>query len=135
MALRIVLAKPGLDGHDRGVKVVARALRDAGFEVIYLGLRQTPEMVVDAALQEDAQVIGLSIHSGAHMTLIPAVVEQLKEKKAEDIVVFAGGIIPEEDIAELEKLGVAAVFTPGTPLQEIVDFLKQKFPEEAAARA
>lgn len=135
MALRVVLAKPGLDGHDRGVKVVARALRDAGFEVIYLGLRQTPEMVVDAALQEDAQVIGLSIHSGAHMTLIPAVLEQLRQKKAEDVLVFAGGIIPEEDIAELEQQGVAAVFTPGTPLQEIVDFLKQKFPEEVAARA
>src|SRR5215468_3149794 len=112
MGLRIVLAKPGLDGHDRGVKVVARALRDAGFEVIYLGLRQTPEMVVDAALQEDAHVIGLSIHSGAHMTLIPAVIEQLRERNADDILIFAGGIIPEEDVAELRSLGVAAVFTP-----------------------
>jgi len=135
MPLRIVMAKVGLDGHDRGVKVVARALRDAGFEVIYTGLRQTPEMVVDAALQEDAQVIGLSLHSGAHMTLIPAVVEELKKKKAEDIMVFAGGIIPEEDVAELKKIGVAEVFPPGSPLQGIVDFLRERFPEEAAAPA
>jgi methylmalonyl-CoA mutase C-terminal domain/subunit len=135
MAVRIVLAKPGLDGHDRGVKVVARALRDAGFEVIYIGLRQTPEMIVEAALQEDAQVIGLSIHSGAHMTLIPRVLEVLKQKDAEDIMVFAGGIIPEEDIEQLRKLGVAAIFTPGAPLQEIVDFLHERFPEEAPARA
>ncbi|GAC1656565.1 MAG: cobalamin B12-binding domain-containing protein [Candidatus Dormibacteraceae bacterium] len=133
MALRIVLAKVGLDGHDRGVKVVARALRDAGFEVIYTGLRQTPEMVVDAALQEDAQVIGLSLHSGAHMTLFPAVVEVLKTKGAADIMVFGGGIVPEEDIIELKKLGVAAIFTPGTPLQDIVDFLRERFPEETAA--
>ena len=124
MPLRIVMAKVGLDGHDRGVKVVARALRDAGFEVIYTGLRQTPEMVVDAALQEDAQVIGLSLHSGAHMTLIPAVVEELQKKKAEDIMVFAGGIIPEEDITELKKIGVAEIFPPGSPLQDIVDFLR-----------
>jgi methylmalonyl-CoA mutase, C-terminal domain len=133
--LRIVMAKVGLDGHDRGVKVVARALRDAGFEVIYTGLRQTPEMVVDAAIQEDAQVIGLSLHSGAHMTLIPAVVEELKKKGAEDIMVFGGGIIPEEDITELKRLGVAEIFPPGSPLQEIVDFLRAKFPEEAAAPA
>ena len=130
--VRILVAKPGLDGHDRGAKVVARALRDAGFEVIYLGLRQTPEMVVDAALQEDAQVIGLSIHSGAHMTLIPAVVEQLKEKKAEDIVVFAGGIIPEEDIAELSRMGVARIFTPGAPTTEIVAWVREKFGREVA---
>jgi methylmalonyl-CoA mutase, C-terminal domain len=129
------MAKVGLDGHDRGVKVVARALRDAGFEVIYTGLRQTPEMVVDAAIQEDAQVIGLSLHSGAHMTLIPAVVGELKKKGAEDIMVFGGGIIPEEDIAELKRLGVAEIFPPGSPLQEIVDFLRRKFPEEAAAPA
>jgi methylmalonyl-CoA mutase C-terminal domain/subunit len=135
MPLRIVMAKVGLDGHDRGVKVVARALRDAGFEVIYTGLRQTPEMVVDAAIQEDAQVIGLSLHSGAHMTLIPAVVEELKKKGAEDIMVFGGGIIPEEDIIELKRLGVAEIFPPGSPLQEIVDFLREKFPEEAAAPA
>lgn len=133
MTLRIVVAKVGLDGHDRGVKVVARALRDAGFEVIYTGLRQTPEMVVDAALQEDAQVIGLSLHSGAHMTLFPRVVEVLREKGADDIMVFGGGIIPDDDIAELKKLGVAEIFTPGTPLQEIVAFLRQRFPEEAAA--
>ena len=127
--LRIVLAKVGLDGHDRGVKVVARALRDAGFEVIYTGLRQTPAMVVDAALQEDAQVIGLSLHSGAHMTLFPAVVEELKKKKAEDITVFGGGIVPDEDIEALKKIGVAEIFTPGTPLQQIVDWLRERFPE------
>ncbi len=123
------MGKVGLDGHDRGVKVVARALRDAGYEVIYTGLRQTPEMIVDAALQEDAQVIGLSLHSGAHMTLFPAVVEQLKKKNATDIVVFGGGIIPEDDIAELKKQGVAEIFTPGTPLQDIVDWLKNRFAE------
>jgi methylmalonyl-CoA mutase, C-terminal domain len=126
--VRIVLAKVGLDGHDRGVKVVARALRDAGYEVIYTGLRQTPEMVVDAALQEDAQVIGLSLLSGAHMTLIPRTLEVLKEKQAEDIVLFAGGIIPEDDIAKLKEMGVAAIFGPGTPLQAIVDWLQEKFP-------
>jgi methylmalonyl-CoA mutase C-terminal domain/subunit len=131
--LRIVLAKVGLDGHDRGVKVVARALRDAGYEVIYTGLRQTPEMVVEAALQEDAQVIGLSLHSGAHMTLIPAVVEELRRRDATDIVVFGGGIIPDEDIAELKRLGVAELFTPGTPLQTIVDWLRGRFPESAPA--
>ena len=135
MPLRIVMAKVGLDGHDRGVKVVARALRDAGFEVIYTGLRQTPEMVVDAAIQEDAQVIGLSLHSGAHMTLIPAVVDELKKKGAEDIMVFGGGIIPEEDITELKRLGVAEIFPPGSTLQQIVDFLRERFPEEAAAPA
>ena len=135
MPLRIVMAKVGLDGHDRGVKVVARALRDAGFEVIYTGLRQTPEMVVDAAIQEDAQVIGLSLHSGAHMTLIPAVVDELKKKGAEDIMVFGGGIIPEEDIVELKRLGVAEIFPPGSGLQQIVDFLRERFPEEAAAPA
>ena len=129
------MAKVGLDGHDRGVKVVARALRDAGYEVIYTGLRQTPEMVVEAALQEDAQVIGLSLHSGAHMTLFPAVIEELKKRQAEDIVVFGGGIIPDEDIAELKELGVAEIFTPGTPLQDIVDWLRQRFPESAPAGA
>ena len=125
--IRIVMGKVGLDGHDRGVKVVARALRDAGYEVIYTGLRQTPEMIVDAALQEDAQVIGLSLHSGAHMTLFPAVVEELKKKNATDIVVFGGGIIPDDDIAELKKLGVAELFTPGTPLNEIVEWLRKRF--------
>ncbi|HEY8642523.1 MAG TPA: cobalamin B12-binding domain-containing protein [Candidatus Dormibacteraeota bacterium] len=127
--LRIVLAKVGLDGHDRGVKVVARALRDAGFEVIYTGLRQTPAMVVEAALQEDAQVIGLSLHSGAHMTLFPAVMEELKKREATDITVFGGGIVPEEDITELKKQGVAEIFTPGTPLEQIVNWLRKRFPE------
>src|SRR5438309_12110909 len=129
--VRIVMAKVGLDGHDRGVKVVARALRDAGYEVIYTGLRQTPEMVVEAALQEDAQVIGLSLHSGAHMTLFPAVVEELRRRDATDIVVFGGGIIPDEDITELKEQGVAELFTPGTPLSEIVDWLRKRFPENA----
>jgi len=127
--VRILMAKVGLDGHDRGIKVVARALRDAGYEVIYTGLRQTPEMVVDAALQEDAQVIGLSLHSGAHMTLFPAVVSELKKKNATDIIVFGGGIIPDDDIEELKKQGVAELFTPGTPLQEIVDWLRKRFPD------
>jgi methylmalonyl-CoA mutase C-terminal domain/subunit len=126
--VRILMAKVGLDGHDRGIKVVARALRDAGYEVIYTGLRQTPEMVVDAALQEDAQVIGLSLHSGAHMTLFPAVVNELKKKNATDIIVFGGGIIPDDDIEELKKQGVAELFTPGTPLQDIVEWLRQRFP-------
>ncbi len=129
--IRIVMAKVGLDGHDRGVKVVARALRDAGYEVIYTGLRQTPEMVVDTAVQEDAQVIGLSIHSGAHMTLFPAVVQELKRRKATDIVVFGGGIIPDDDIATLKKQGVAELFTPGSPLQDIVAWLRKRFPEGA----
>jgi len=127
--LRIVLAKVGLDGHDRGVKVVARALRDAGFEVIYTGLRQTPAMVVEAALQEDAQVIGLSLHSGAHMTLFPAVMDELQKRQATDIIVFGGGIVPEEDISELKKQGVAEIFTPGTPLEQIVGWLRKRFPE------
>ena len=130
--IRILMAKVGLDGHDRGIKVVARALRDAGYEVIYTGLRQTPEMVVDAAVQEDAQVIGLSLHSGAHMTLFPAVVNELKKKNATDIVVFGGGIIPDDDIEELKKQGVAELFTPGTPLQGIVDWLRKRFPAGAA---
>ena len=134
MPLRIVMAKVGLDGHDRGVKVVARALRDAGFEVIYTGLRQTPEMVVDAAIQEDAQVIGLSLHSGAHMTLFPRVMEVLKEKGAEDIMVFGGGIIPDDDITELKKAGIAEIFTPGTPLEDIVTYLRKRFPETVGSR-
>jgi methylmalonyl-CoA mutase C-terminal domain/subunit len=125
--VRIILSKVGLDGHDRGVKVVARALRDAGYEVIYTGLRQTPEMVVDAALQEDAQVIGLSLHSGAHMTLFPRVIEVLRERGAEDIVVFGGGIIPEDDTVELKKLGVAEIFGPGTPLDHIIAWLDERF--------
>src|SRR6201981_2663670 len=129
--IRIVMGKVGRDGHDRGVKVVARALRERGYEVISTGLRQTPEMVVDAALQEDAQVMGLSIHSGAHMTLFPAVVDELKRRNATDIVVFGGGIIPDDDIATLKKLGVAEIFTPGTPLQDIVEWLRKRFPEGA----
>ena len=130
-----MLAKVGLDGHDRGVKVIARALRDAGYEVIYTGLRQTPEMVVEAALQEDAQVIGLSLHSGAHMTLFPAVVEELRRREATDILLFGGGIVPDEDIAELKRIGVAEIFTPGTPLQAIVDWLVQRFGQEARPAA
>ena len=127
--VRIVLAKVGLDGHDRGVKIVARALRDAGYEVIYTGLRQTPTMVVEAALQEDAQVIGLSLLSGAHMTLFPAVLDELREREATDILVFGGGIIPDEDIVELKTRGVAEIFPPGTPLQDIVDWVGERFPD------
>jgi len=122
--IRVVIAKPGLDGHDRGAKVVARALRDAGIEVVYTGLHQTPEQVVDAAIQEDADAIGLSILSGAHMTLFPKVVELLKQKDAADIVLFGGGIIPEDDIPQLEAAGVARIFTPGTPTYDIVDWVK-----------
>src|SRR5437879_1788470 len=125
--IRILTAKVGLDGHDRGIKVVSRALRDAGVEVIYVGLHQTPEMLVEAAIQEDVDGIGISLHSGAHMTLIPKVLKLLEERGAGDIVVFGGGIIPEDDIVELKKLGVVAVFTPGTPLQQIVDFVNTEF--------
>ena len=131
--IRILTAKVGLDGHDRGVKVIARALRDAGFEVIYAGLHQTPEMVVEAAIQEDVDGIGISLHSGAHMTLVPKVLKLLKERGADDVVVFGGGIIPEEDITELKKLGVAEIFTPGTSLQTIVDFVNQRFGERVGA--
>jgi methylmalonyl-CoA mutase, C-terminal domain len=122
--IRIVLAKPGLDGHDRGAKVVARALRDAGIEVIYTGLHQTPEQVVEAALQEDADGIGLSILSGAHMTLCARVMELLKERDAADIVLFVGGIIPDADIPELERIGVAKIFTPGVPTHEIAEWVR-----------
>jgi methylmalonyl-CoA mutase C-terminal domain/subunit len=122
--LRIIVAKAGLDGHDRGAKVIARALRDAGMEVIYTGLFQTPEQIVQTAIQEDADGVGLSILSGAHMTLFPLVLEQLKAQDAADIVFFGGGTIPPEDANELRKLGVRAVFTPGAPLQEIVDFVE-----------
>jgi methylmalonyl-CoA mutase, C-terminal domain len=121
--LRIVVAKAGLDGHDRGAKVIARALRDAGMEVIYTGLFQTPEQIVQTAIQEDADGIGLSILSGAHMTLFPLVVEQLKAQGAEDIVFFGGGTIPPEDAERLLQLGVRAIFTPGAPLQDIIDFV------------
>jgi methylmalonyl-CoA mutase C-terminal domain/subunit len=119
---RILLAKVGLDGHDRGIKVVARSLRDAGFEVIYAGLRQTPEMVVEAAIQEDVQFIGLSLHSGAHMTLLPAVLELLRERGAQDIVLIGGGVVPAADIADLKRLGVAEIFTPGTSLKVINEY-------------
>ncbi|GGM58877.1 methylmalonyl-CoA mutase [Longimycelium tulufanense] len=122
--IRVVVAKPGLDGHDRGAKVVARALRDAGMEVIYTGLHQTPEQVVETALQEDADAVGLSVLSGAHMTLFAKVLDLLREKGAEDVVVFGGGIIPEEDIPLLAEIGVAKVFTPGAPTQEIVDWVR-----------
>ena len=125
--IRVVVAKPGLDGHDRGAKVVARALRDAGIEVIYTGLHQTPEMIVETAIQEDADAIGLSILSGAHMTLFPRVVDLLGERGAADIKVFGGGIIPEDDIPLLERMGVAKVFTPGTRTQDIVDWVNAEF--------
>jgi len=123
--LRVVIAKPGLDGHDRGAKVVARALRDAGVEVIYTGLRQTPEQIVDAAIQEDADAIGLSVLSGAHMTLFPRVLQLLRERNAADIVVFGGGIIPDDDLPSLLEQGVAKVFTPGATTYEIVDWVRQ----------
>jgi len=126
--IRVVVAKPGLDGHDRGAKVIARALRDAGFEVIYTGLHQTPEQVVDAALSEDADFIGMSILSGAHMTLFAEVMELLKANDATDIVVFGGGIIPEGDIPDLEAMGVARIFTPGTPTHEVVDWVNEHAP-------
>ena len=122
--LRIVVAKPGLDGHDRGAKVVARALRDAGMEVVYTGLHQTPEQIVEAAIQEDADAVGLSVLSGAHMTLFKKVVELLAQRDASDIVVFGGGIIPEADIPELERMGVAKIFTPGATTTEIVEWVR-----------
>ena len=124
--IRVVVAKPGLDGHDRGAKVVARALRDAGIEVVYTGLHQTPEQIVTTALQEDADAIGLSVLSGAHMTLFAAVVRLLTERDARDVLVFGGGIIPEADIGELEALGVAKIFTPGTRTQDIVDWVNRE---------
>ncbi|MDK2855576.1 MAG: methylmalonyl-CoA mutase, C-terminal domain [Bacillota bacterium] len=123
--IRVLIAKPGLDGHDRGAKVLARALRDAGMEVIYTGLRQTPEQIVEAALQEDVDVIGLSCLSGAHNHLFPRVTQLLKEKQAEDILVLGGGIIPEEDIPGLLAAGISAVFTPGTPTSAVIDYIKE----------
>lgn len=122
--LRIVIGKPGLDGHDRGVKVIARALRDAGMEVVYTGLHQTPEQIVQTVLQEDADAVGLSVLSGAHMTLFRQLADLLKQHDAEDVVLFGGGIIPDEDIPELQKLGVAKIFTPGTALDDIVDWVR-----------
>lgn len=121
--IRVLIAKPGLDGHDRGAKVVARALRDGGLEVIYTGIRQTPEMIAEAALQEDVDVIGLSILSGAHLELFPRVVDELKKRGVDDVLLFCGGIIPEEDSADLEKLGFKAVFRPGTDTRDIVKFV------------
>jgi len=124
--IRVVVAKPGLDGHDRGAKIIARALRDAGMEVIYTGLHQTPEQIAETVIQEDAHAIGLSILSGAHMTLVPRVVELLREQGADDVLVTVGGTIPADDIPELKELGVAEVFTPGASTQEIVDFIRQQ---------
>jgi methylmalonyl-CoA mutase C-terminal domain/subunit len=129
-SIRVIIAKPGLDGHDRGAKVVARALRDAGVEVIYTGLHQTPEQIVSAAVQEDADAIGLSILSGAHMTQFSRVLELLRERDATDITVFGGGIIPDADIAELERLGVARIFTPGATTTEIVDWVRSALGSE-----
>lgn len=123
--IRVLLAKPGLDGHDRGVKVIAAALRDAGMEVIYTGLRQTPEMIVNAAIQEDVDAIGVSILSGAHMTLFPAILEEMKSKGAGDMILFGGGIIPDDDKEALEKQGVGKVFTPGAPTEAAISFLKE----------
>jgi methylmalonyl-CoA mutase C-terminal domain/subunit len=122
--IRVVVAKPGLDGHDRGAKIIARALRDAGMEVIYTGLHQTPEQIVETVLQEDADAVGLSILSGAHMTLVPRVIELLREQDAGDVVVTVGGTIPNQDIPQLKELGVAEVFTPGAPTQAIIDFIE-----------
>jgi methylmalonyl-CoA mutase, C-terminal domain len=121
--IRVVIAKPGLDGHDRGAKVIARALRDAGMEVIYTGLRQTPEQIVSAALQEDADVIGLSILSGAHMHICPRVVDLLRERQMSDVLVVVGGIIPDADVPRLNEIGIQGIFQPGTPMQHIVDFI------------
>ena len=124
LKIRVLVAKPGLDGHDRGAKVIARALRDAGMEVIYTGLRQTPEMIVNAALQEDVQVIGLSILSGAHNAIVPRVMDLLKQKKMDDVIVLVGGIIPDQDIAGLKAIGVGAIFQPGTAMDDIVKFIR-----------
>ena len=130
--IRVVVAKPGLDGHDRGAKVVARALRDAGMEVVYTGLHQTPEQIVETAIQEDADAIGLSVLSGAHMTLFRRVIELLAERDASDIVVFGGGIIPGDDIAELERLGVARIFTPGATTASIVEWVRANVAEQVS---
>jgi methylmalonyl-CoA mutase C-terminal domain/subunit len=123
-AYRVVVAKPGLDGHDRGARVIARALREAGFEVIYTGLHQTPEQIAETVIQEDADAVGLSILSGAHMTLFPKIIEELRSREATDVLVFAGGIIPDSDMAALEELGVAGIFTPGAPLGDITTWLE-----------
>ena len=130
--IRVLVAKPGLDGHDRGAKVVARALRDAGMEVVYTGLRQTPEMIVEAAIQEDVDVIGLSIHSGAHNHVVSNVANLMRDRGAEDIILLVGGIIPEHDIESLIEAGVGAIFPPGTSTSEIIEFIRQKIAERAA---
>jgi methylmalonyl-CoA mutase C-terminal domain/subunit len=129
--IRVLVAKPGLDGHDRGAKVIARALRDAGMEVVYTGLRQTPEMIVNAALQEDVQVIGLSILSGAHNAIVPRVMDLLREKQMSDVLVIVGGIVPDEDAAQLKNLGVAAVYQPGASLEQIVEFIRSSVKQTA----
>jgi methylmalonyl-CoA mutase, C-terminal domain len=126
--IRVVVAKPGLDGHDRGAKIIARALRDAGMEVIYTGLHQTPEQIVETVIQEDADAVGLSILSGAHMTLVPRIADLLKKQGADEVVLVVGGTIPNDDIPELKKLGVAEIFTPGSSVQGIVDFIREKVP-------
>ena len=126
--IRVVIAKPGLDGHDRGAKIIARALRDAGMEVIYTGLHQTPEQIVETAVQEDADAVGISILSGAHMTLVPKILELLRENEIEDVLVVVGGTIPREDAEELRELGVAEIFTPGVPTTEIVEFIRDRVP-------
>ena len=131
--IRVVVAKPGLDGHDRGAKIVARALRDAGFEVIYTGLHQTPEQIAEAAIQEDADGVGLSCHSGAHMTLFPKVVTLLRDQDAGDVVVFGGGIIPKGDIPKLQEAGIERIFTPGTPTADIVQWLNERLGQRAKA--
>jgi len=130
--IRVLVAKPGLDGHDRGAKVVARALRDYGMEVIYTGIRQTPEMIAQSALQEDVDVVGLSILSGAHLELFPLIVEQLKKRGVRQAIVIAGGIIPEEDHAALNKIGIKGIFGPGTPTKDIAEFIKKAVPEKKA---
>ena len=133
LKIRVLVAKPGLDGHDRGAKVIARALRDAGMEVIYTGLRQTPEMVVNASIQEDVQVIGLSILSGAHNAIVPRVMDLLKEHKMNDVLVLVGGIIPDQDIAHLKEIGVAGIFQPGTPMDDIVKFIRDHVKPQTVA--
>lgn len=130
--IRVVIAKPGLDGHDRGAKIIARSLRDAGMEVVYTGLHQTPDQIVATVIQEDADALGLSILSGAHMTLVPRVLDGLRSEGAGDVCVLVGGTIPKDDIAELQALGVAAVYTPGAPIQEMVDFLNATFADKVA---
>jgi isobutyryl-CoA mutase small subunit len=129
--IRVVIAKPGLDGHDRGAKIIARALRDAGMEVIYTGLHQTPEQIVETAIQEDADAVGISILSGAHMTLVPRILEGLRENEIDDVLVVVGGTIPKDDILALKEQGVAEVFTPGAPMSQIVEFLRANVPVEA----